>query len=234
MKTPVRLEGVDERVVVGLVEAFDVSPGPSGQMLIDAVDVLVRHRMQQETFPPAELKDGIRALLRAGGYKPSGRGKPASEYLAGAARKGAFPCISNVVDVINRYSLLTGLPISLLDLDRALEDTEGLVIRLGTEGESYPFNASGQAIDLRGLLCVAREGGPPIGNAVKDSLTARTDDETRNVLGLIWCSADVAPADVVERMAAQLGAQFAEHAGADRFTASVLSARVGAQPRDAD
>ena len=245
MQTRIRMEGVDERVVVGLVEAFGVVPGPATQALTDGLDALLGLRAEQETFPPPELKDGIRALLRAGGYKPSGRGKPASEYLAAVARKGTFPRISNLVDVLNRYSLLTGLPISLLDLDRALEaPDDGLVIRLGTDGESYAFNASGQLIDVQGLLCVAREsvaregvareGGAPIGNAVKDSLVARTNDETRNVLAVIWCSRDVAPADVVERMAQQLGAQFVEYAGADRFTARVLAAEEGSPPGAAE
>jgi DNA/RNA-binding domain of Phe-tRNA-synthetase-like protein len=223
MRTPLRLENVDPRLVVGIVEAFDVRAAPSGQALVDGTDLLIERRAEQENFPPPELKDGIRALLRAGGYKPSGRGKPASEYLVGAARKGAFPRISNLVDAANRYSLLTGLPISLLDLDRALEGTDGLVIRLGREGESYVFNESGQEIDLDGLLSVAREDGAPIGNAVKDSLATRTNDETKNVIAVIWCTRDVAPAEIVERMAEQLGAQLAEHANADHIESCVLA-----------
>ena len=222
MRTPLRRGDVDARLVAGVVEAFGVRMAPAPPTLAAGIDVLVRHRAEQEEFPPPALRDGIRALLRAGGYKPSGRGKPASEYLAAAARKGTFPRIANAVDAANRYSLLTGLPISLLDLDAALAGTTGLVIRNGAPGERYVFNASGQEIDVAGLLCVAREDGPPLGNAVKDSLETRTADTTRNLLAVIWCSTEVAPRDVVERMAAQLAAQLAEHAGADVVTSGVL------------
>ena len=208
--------------LLGRTVPKSVRMGPAPQALTDGLDALIARRAEQAEFPPPELKDGIRALLRAGGYKPSGRGKPASEYLAGAARQGAFPRISNAVDAANRYSLLTGLPISLLDLDLALEGTAGLVIRNGAPGESYVFNGSGQEIDVAGLLCVAREGGGPIGNSVKDSLATRTSDDTRNLLGVIWCSSDVAPPDVVERMATQLGEQLALHAGAESTAVRLL------------
>ena len=46
-------------------------------------------------------KAAVRDLLRAGGYKPSGRSKPASEYLAAAYAKQAFPRINALVDACN-------------------------------------------------------------------------------------------------------------------------------------
>jgi len=219
---PIRRGDVDPRLVAGVVVARGLTIAPAPDTLTLGIDTLVRHRQQQPEFPPPELRDGIRDLLRAGGYKPSGRGKPASEYLAGAARRGAFPRISNAVDAANRYSLLTGLPISLLDLDLALDGTSGLVVRLGAPAERYVFNGTGQEIDVSGLPCVAREEGAAVGNAVKDSFATRTHDGTRNVIGVIWASSAVVPRDVVERMAAQLGAQLAEHAGAGTVTAAVV------------
>jgi len=221
---PLRLGDVDARLVAGVAVARGVTIAPAPAALVAGLDALIARRAAQEEFPPPELRDGVRDLLRAGGYKPSGRGKPASEYLAGAARKGAFPRISNAVDAANRYSLLIGLPISLLDLDAALDGASGLVIRVGAPAERYVFNASGQEIDVAGLLCVAREDGGPVGNAVKDSLATRTSDATRSLLAVIWCSAAVAPPDVVERMAAQLADQLAEHAGAASVESCVLHA----------
>jgi DNA/RNA-binding domain of Phe-tRNA-synthetase-like protein len=127
-------------------------------------------------------------LLRAGGYKPAGRGKPSSEYLAQAAGRGEFPRISHVVDALNLVSLESGLPISLLDFDRAMGDAEALVIRLGRPGEAFVFNAAGHEINVEGLLSVARKNGPTLGNPVKDSMAAKTTPETRNVVAILWAS----------------------------------------------
>ncbi len=61
----------------------------------------------------------VRDLLRHGGYKPTGRGKPASEYLVRAAGDGSLGSINAAVDACNAVSLHSGLPISVVDLDRA-------------------------------------------------------------------------------------------------------------------
>src|SRR3954469_9551184 len=72
---------------------------------------------------PMESSDAVRAavrdLLRHGGYKPTGRGKPASEYLIRAAAEGGLGSINAAVDACNAVSLHSGLPISVIDLDRA-------------------------------------------------------------------------------------------------------------------
>src|SRR4051812_32854911 len=48
-----------------------------------------------------KVRGAVRALLRHGGYKPSGRGKPASEYLQAAMAEARFPSINPLVDVCN-------------------------------------------------------------------------------------------------------------------------------------
>src|SRR6266540_965066 len=67
------------------------------------------------------VREAVRALLRHGGFKPSGRSKPASEYLIRAAREGLLKPINLAVDACNAVSLHSGLPISVVDLDRARE-----------------------------------------------------------------------------------------------------------------
>ena len=47
----------------------------------------------------AEVRPAIRDLFRHGGYKPTGRGRPASEYLAKAVEKGSLPSINRAVDI---------------------------------------------------------------------------------------------------------------------------------------
>lgn len=128
------------------------------------------------------VRETVRALLRQGGFKPTGRSKPASEYLIKAVREGLLTPINLAVDVCNVVSLHSGLPISVVDLDRARGPFR---IGLAPAGASYVFNASGQVIDVGGLLCLFDAEGP-CANAVKDAQRTKTTPETRRTLSVIW------------------------------------------------
>lgn len=128
------------------------------------------------------VKKAVRDLLRQGGYKPTGRGKPASEYLAFVATEGPLPSINIAVDACNVVSLHSGLPISVVDLSRAREP---LSIRIADAGSTYAFNASGQTIDLGGLLCLFDADGP-CANAVKDAQRTKTHGGTLSTLSIVW------------------------------------------------
>ena len=129
-----------------------------------------------------ELRAAVRDLLRHGGYKPTGRGKPSSEYLVRAAGEGGLPRINLPVDACNAVSLHSGLPISVVDLDRARGP---LRIGIAGAGESYVFNASGQTIDIEGLLNLFDADGP-CANAVKDAQRTKTHMGTRATLSVVW------------------------------------------------
>ena len=137
---------------------------------------------------PLRADDAVRAavrdLLRHGGYKPTGRGKPASEYLLRAASEGVLAPINPAVDACNVVSLHSGLPISAVDLGRARPP---LRAGLAPPGATYVFNASGQVIDISGLLCVLDADGPCAG-PVKDSQRTKTTPETTRTLSVIWGS----------------------------------------------
>jgi DNA/RNA-binding domain of Phe-tRNA-synthetase-like protein len=128
------------------------------------------------------VRQAVRDLLRAGGFKPTGRSKPASEYLLKAADEGRLTPINLAVDVCNAVSLHSALPITVVDLDRVVPP---LRVAVAPPGSSYVFNASGQTIDLGGLLCLMDAEGP-CGNAVKDSQRTKTGPETERTLTLIW------------------------------------------------
>jgi DNA/RNA-binding domain of Phe-tRNA-synthetase-like protein len=130
----------------------------------------------------------VRDLLRHGGFKPTGRSKPASEYLIKAADNGFLGPINLLVDACNVVSLHSGLPISVVDLDRTHAP---LRLGLADPDASYVFNASGQTIDIGTLLCLADAEGP-CANAVKDSQRTKTHDETRRCLYVIWGTIDLA------------------------------------------
>ena len=135
-------------------------------------------------LPPPDdaLRLAVRDLLRHGGFKPTGRSKPASEYLIKAADEGFLVPINAAVDACNVASLHSGFPISVVGLGAAAAP-----FRIGTapEGASYVFNASGQTLDIGRLLCLFDAEGP-CANAVKDSQRTKTSGETRETLSVVW------------------------------------------------
>jgi DNA/RNA-binding domain of Phe-tRNA-synthetase-like protein len=130
------------------------------------------------------VRAAIRDLLRHGGYKPTGRGKPASEYLIRAASEGSLGTINAAVDACNAVSLHSGIPISVVDLDLVKPP---LRIAIAPAGTRYVFNASGQEIDVAGLLCLLDAEGPTA-NAVKDAQRTKTHENTRRTLSVLWGS----------------------------------------------
>ena len=132
--------------------------------------------------PDEAVRAAVRDLLRHGGYKPTGRGKPSAEYLIRAVGESALGAINAAVDACNAVSLHSGLPISVIDLDRARPP---LRIGVAPAGARYVFNAGGQEIDLAGLLCLADAEGP-CANAVKDSHPTKTTPETTRTLSVVW------------------------------------------------
>jgi len=158
-------------------------PRPLGEMPTPPALV---EKLKSGARAPMASDDGVRKavrdLLRHGGYKPTGRGKPASEYLIAAAADGSLGPINLAVDACNAVSLHSGLPISVVDLDLARPPFR---IGLAKEGEGYVFNASGQTIDLEGLLCVFDAAGP-CANGVKDSQRTKTHSGTTRTLSVVW------------------------------------------------
>lgn len=158
---------------------------PASMSGLGQVAALVALLKPEATAPMTSddaVRGAVRDLLRHGGYKPTGRGKPASEYLVRAAGEGSLGSINAAVDACNAVSLHSGLPISVVDLDRAKAP---LAIRLAAAGEKYVFNASGQEIDVAGLLCLCDADGP-CANAVKDSQRTKTTPQTTKTISILW------------------------------------------------
>lgn len=166
------------------IRAFTTEfPEPLGELPSpEWLTSLLRLESASPFTPEESVRTAVRDLLRHGGYKPTGRGKPASEYLVRAAGEGTLGSINLGVDACNAVSLHSGFPISVVDLARA---TPPFRIAIAGEGESYVFNAAGQQIDLAGLLCLFDAAGP-CANAVKDSQRTKTEPATRGTLSVIW------------------------------------------------
>ena len=161
-------------------------PAPLGRLPRDVYRELLAPGARGPVHGSEEVRTAIRNLLRHGGYKPTGRGKPASEYLGRAAAEGKLAPINAAVDVGNVVSLHSMLPISVVDVDRLRAPVR---VDIAPAGARYVFNASGQEIDLEGLLCLFDADGP-CANAVKDSARTKTSDTTTTTLTLVWGSLD--------------------------------------------
>ena len=167
-------------------------PAPLGTLPRGAYADLLRPGAKGPVTGSDEVRIAVRDLLRHGGYRPTGRGKPASEYLVRAAGEGKLAPINAAVDVGNVVSLHTGLPISVVDVGRLRAPVR---VCIAPAGSRYVFNSAGQEIDLTGLLCLTDAEGP-CANAVKDSHRTKTSDETITTLTLVWGA--TAAGDLVE------------------------------------
>ncbi len=155
-----------------------------------------------------EVRAAVRDLFRHAGYKPTGRGKPASEYLLKAAGQQKLGSINLAVDICNVVSLHSGLPISVVDAEKT---TPPWKIGVAPAGSSYVFNPSGQTMDIGQLLCLFDAEGP-CANGVKDSQRTKTSDATRQTLTVIWGTTAL-PGRATE--AAAWYRQLLENAGAE-------------------
>lgn len=146
---------------------------------------LIEH-LASDAAAPLQRDERVRAcvrdVLRHGGYKPTGRGKPASEYLVRQATQHGLGTINAAVDACNAVSLHSGFPVSVVDAERLVSP---LRIGLAAHGTSYVFNVSGQVIDVSGLLCLHDAEGP-CANAVKDAQRTKTQDATTRTLSVVW------------------------------------------------
>lgn len=170
---------------LGVVHAR-VRSQASDPVLQGLLDDAERRAAEGALVFPEQVRAAVRDVLRVGGYKPTGRGKPASELLLSLAQNRALPRIGNLVDSNNLSSLTSALPISIFDADALGPDP---VVRFGRAGERYVFNASGHGMELAGLPVVCRRGGlEPVGNAVRDSMTCKVGSATVRVLAVVYGS----------------------------------------------
>lgn len=180
----------EKKCLLGIVVAQNVETQVYPASFEADLEQLLVQRKQILTSREEGLRAAARNMLRNGSYKPTGRGKPASEYLLAAAQNdGSFPRINSLVDVNNFMSLQSLLPISLWDIELAQSDT--FLFRLGLDDERYVFNAGGQTIGLKDLVLGCKvtadaAHGFPIVNPIKDSMATKTKPETRHIAAAIY------------------------------------------------
>lgn len=203
-------------LLAGIITAEKISQEPNAE-LTDKLTQLVNTRKNQD-FPNPELKKAVRDMLKAGGFKPTGRNKPASEYLAQAAREDRFPFVGTLVDINNYFSLFSGVPMSILDKDVTGED---ITLRYGKEGEKYIFNKSGQEIELKGLISIC-DASEPFGNPIKDSMKAKIGEHSKNIITVIYAPKAYFDFAMVEELCRKTAAWLLDYAKAQSTAITVV------------
>ncbi len=186
---PISISNRLDNVTLGLVRAEGILPSFSDAEFAEEMSDIVSIRGRGLTEEQDAVRLAARDMLRNGRYKPTGRGKPASEYLLRAAQAPeTFPRINWPVDVCNFISLAGVLPVSIWDLDRS--QSKAFVFRLGRSDESYVFNDAGQVISLTDLVvgCASAKtpDGLPIVNPIKDSMKTKISADTRRVAACVY------------------------------------------------
>jgi DNA/RNA-binding domain of Phe-tRNA-synthetase-like protein len=179
---------------LGVVEGVNVSCQESSSDLVELIQNWERDLRGNPGMYSELTRQAIRRVLKLGGFKPTGRSKPACEYLLGTALGEGMASINNLVDINNFISLKFAHPISIFDGDLLGEDIR---FRLGNEDESYVFNQAGHAMSLKGIpvVCKAHEA---VGNAVKDSMICKVHDQTKRVVACVYSSSEVEERLLVE------------------------------------
>jgi len=166
-------------------------------------DQLAVARMEVLSPQWESRREAVRSLLRRGGFKPSGRSKPAQEYLLRCLTDGNFPRINPAVDCLNVLSVRIGLPISMLDKSRF---PDALRVRVGHSEEKYVFNSVGQELDVGGLITVC--GGPdtvePLGSPVKDSMAGKITETVSEIVCILYGPNEGIPQEWMDEWASEL------------------------------
>lgn len=191
MKTEVTLSLPPSSLRIGIIEALNVKIRPSSDSYLKNVSSEISAMLKDDFMYPDHLQKGIRGVLKSFGFHPSGRNRPASEFLyKDLQNRKEFNSINNVVDINNHISLKCNLPISVLDLDKT---GYNLCVRIGLEGEDYVFNHEGQVLSLKKLLLIARQGenSPAYGSPVKDSQATKIFETTQNIIVFVYTSSNI-------------------------------------------
>lgn len=192
---------VDPRVLglkLGIVFATGMQLAPSSAEQLQQQAAAVKTLLETGVAGGDARREAVRRLLRAGGFKPAGRNKPAQEYLLRTATEsGSLPAILNAVDALNQVSLCSGLPISLLS---AAQVGTRARVRYGVAGERFVFNRSGQELELEGLICVCSSdhADQPLGTPIKDSMAGKVTEADHDVMAILYAPESISAAELAD------------------------------------
>lgn len=222
MQTQITLSLPPGNLRLGIVEASGIKVKPSSEKYLNQISKDIAPQLKEDFIYPDQMQKGIRGLLKAYGFHPSGRNRPASEFLfKDLINRREFNAINNVVDINNHLSLKYHLPISVLDLDKT---GSSLCVRIGLENEEYVFNREGQVLSLKKLLLVARHGEDrsAVGSPIKDSQATKVFAETQKVIVFVYSSINITPIETMNSLLSQFKQLLETEAEARQVETTIL------------
>jgi len=165
------------------IEGLENGPAtPALQSLIDATVAQTRAVLKLEEISQLPAVAGWRKVLKALGTDPS-RYRVSSERLLRRIVKGdGLPQVSLIVDLVNVWSAVSGLPIGLYDADRL--EGPALSLGVGREGERY-LTLAGTELETRGKP-VLRDAAGPCGSPLTDSVRTATHEGSRRCVAVVF------------------------------------------------
>ncbi|GAB4279164.1 MAG: hypothetical protein Kow0029_22930 [Candidatus Rifleibacteriota bacterium] len=224
MKTEVVLSLPPSSLRLGFIEALNVKVRPSSEQYIAQINKEIAPMLNEDYIFPDQMQKGIRGLLKHFGFHPSGRNRPASEFLfKDLLNRKQFNSINNIVDINNHLSLKYNLPISSIDLDKS---GYNLCLRIGLDDEEYVFNREGQVLSLKKLLIVARHGKDhsAVGSPVKDSQATKIFEDTKNIAAFIYTSANITSTEQMETILQEFSTLLKKEAEAEKIETRIFDA----------
>ncbi len=222
-KIGVRRHIEDDRISFGIVRAPGVQVKESPGALKDQIETLVKDILRKNCETPEEVRRKVRHMLKLDGFSPSGRNRPANEFLLKELeRTKRFKFINNIVDINNYISLKYTIPISIFDAGKI---QGALVLRTGGPGEAYVFNDEGHIIEVKRLVVCCEEQPDytsiPYGSPVKDSMHTKIFQGCTQILAVIYSPSALYPKEQTISICDEMAALLKQHAGAEEAIVEV-------------
>lgn len=197
----------------------EVQNAPTSESLIALMNDCAVQMKEKYTLPDINKRPGIAATRKA--YKACGkdpnRYRPSQEQLMRRIVNGKeLYFISNVVDVFNYVSIVSGYSIGAFDVDKI----EGDTLTLGVGQPDEPYEGIGRGVlNIEGMP-VYRDLVGGVGTPTSDNERTKIDNNTTSLVVCINIYGDEMPVDDVIELSSSLLKQYC---GANNITAEIIN-----------
>lgn len=197
----------------------EVQNAPTSESLIALMNDCAVQMKEKYTLPDINNRPGIAATRQA--YKACGkdpnRYRPSQEQLMRRIVNGKeLYFISNVVDVFNYVSIVSGYSIGAFDVDKI----EGDTLTLGVGQPDEPYEGIGRGVlNIEGMP-VYRDLVGGVGTPTSDNERTKIDNNTTSLVVCINIYGDEMPVDDVIELSSSLLKQYC---GANNITVEIIN-----------